>query len=88
MVADEELRRAGFRSADDGNQAVNLFARDQAQHAAVGAGEHGPVGIFLFADLAGVFEHKDGAGLHLFRDPLVQNVEFSDHVSSACRCLP
>src|SRR5579862_1475380 len=32
-VANEKLRRALFRSANNGKQAVDLFAGDQAEHA-------------------------------------------------------
>ena len=49
--ANEKLRRALLRTADDRDQAIDLAARDQTQHAAGWAREHGPVGIFFFADL-------------------------------------
>jgi hypothetical protein len=87
-VADEKLGGAFFGAADDGDEAVDLATGDEAEHAAGWAGEHGPVGIFFFADFAGVFEHKDGSGLHLFRDPLVQDVQFAYHVVPLCEASP
>src|ERR1700678_2392007 len=58
-VVDEELRRAQTRSADDRQKCGELLARDQAQGAAFGTGEHGPVGIVFLSDAAGVLQHKD-----------------------------
>jgi len=80
-IADKKLRGTFFGSADYGHKAVDLAARDQAQHAAGRAGQHGPIGIFFLADFAGVFQHKDGSGLHVFRDPLVDQIQFADHIS-------
>src|ERR1700678_2597992 len=76
---DEELGRTILRAADDRHQTIDLPARDQAQHTAGRAGQHGPIGIFLLADFAGVLENKNCSGLHLFGNPFVQNVQFSDH---------
>jgi hypothetical protein len=69
-VVDEELRGTLTGAANYRQQSGELFARDQAQRAAFGAREHGPVGIVFFSDAAGVLQHEDGAGEHLFRDPL------------------
>ena len=69
-VVDEELRGALAGAADYRQQSGELLARDQAQRAAFGTGEHGPVGIIFFSDATGVLQHKDGAGDHLFRNPL------------------
>src|SRR5271156_6907695 len=81
-VVDEELRGAQTRPADYGQKSGELLARDQAQGAAFGTGQHGPVGIVFFSDAAGVLQHEDRAGKHLFRDPLAYDVEFCDHFSS------
>ena len=80
-VTNEKLGGTLFGAADDGDKTVDLAAGDQAEHAAGRAGQHGPVGVFFFADFAGVFQDKDGSGLHLFRDPFVDQVQFADHVS-------
>lgn len=69
-IINEKLRRTLIRSANYRQQSGQLFARNQAQGAAFGAGEHGPIGIVFFSDAAGVLQHKDGAGEHLFGDPL------------------
>jgi hypothetical protein len=69
-IVDEELRGTLIRSADYGQQSGELLARDQAQGAAFGTGEHGPVGVIFFSDAAGILQHEDGAGQHLFGDPL------------------
>jgi hypothetical protein len=79
-LANEKLGGTLLGAADYGDEAADLAAGDEAQHAAGWAGEHGPVGVFFFADFAGVLEHKDGSGLHLFRDPLIEDVQFGDHV--------
>ena len=79
-VAYKKLRGTLFGAADYGDQAVDLPARDQAQHPAGWTGQDSPVGIFLLADFAGVFQHKDGSGLHVFRDPLVDQIQFADHI--------
>ena len=78
-LSNEELRRALFRSANDRHEAVDLTPRDQAQHAAGRARKHSPIRVFLLADFAGVLEDKNCSGLHLFGNPFVQNVKFSDH---------
>jgi hypothetical protein len=80
-IANKKLRGTLLRAADNRDEAVDLAARDQAQHTAGWAGQHGPVGIFLLADFAGVFQDKDGSGLHLFRDPFIDHIQFADHVS-------
>jgi len=69
-------------AADHGQQAADLFARDQAELPASRTGEDGPVGIVGFAHLAGVFQHENGSRLHLFGDPLAEDTEFSDHMPS------
>src|ERR1700691_413717 len=69
-VVNEELRRALTGTADYREQSGELLARDQAQGATFGTGEHGPIGIVFFSDAARVLQHEDGAGEHLFRDPL------------------
>jgi hypothetical protein len=79
-VAYKKLRGTLFRTADYRDKAIDLPSRNQAEHAARRAGQHGPVGIFLLADFAGVFQHKDGSGLHVFRDPLVDQIQFADHI--------
>src|SRR5580765_6391004 len=80
LISNEELRRATLRSANDRKQPVDLFASDQAEHAAGWTRQNSPVGIFLLADLTGIFEHKHGTRLHLFRNPLVEDVQFANHV--------
>src|SRR5690349_3876225 len=70
LVADEELRRAMFGSADDRQQSPDLLAGDQPQLPARRTGENSPIGIVLFADFAGIFEDENGSRLHLFGDPL------------------
>src|SRR5271155_1877213 len=82
--ANEKLRGAVLRAADDWHQTVDLAPRNQAQHAAGWASEHGPVGVFLLADFTGVLEDEDCSGLHLFGNPFVQNVQFSDHALLLC----
>jgi len=42
----------------------------------------------VLADLSGVFEHKDGSRLHLFRNPLTEKIQFTDHVFLLCSCAP
>jgi len=69
-IVNEELRGALIGAADYGEQSGELLARNQAQSAAFRAGEHGPVGVIFFSDAAGVLQHEDGAGEHLFGDPL------------------
>src|SRR5271166_6885084 len=82
LVAYEELGRAGPRAANDGQQSADLFARHQSQLTARWARQDSPVGILLFAHLAGVLQNENGSRLHLFGDPLVQHAQFSDHVPS------
>src|ERR1700723_303374 len=77
--ANEKLRRTMLRAANDWNQAVDLPTRNQPQHAARRASEHGPVRIFLLADFAGILQNKNCSGLHLLGNPFIQNVEFGDH---------
>jgi len=69
-IVDEKLRGAPIGAADYGQQTGELLARDQAQSAALGTGQHGPVGVVFFSDAAGVLQHEDRAGEHLFGDPL------------------
>ena len=69
-IVDEELRGTPIGAADYRQQTGELFARDQAQSAAFGAGENRPVGIIFLADAAGIFQHENRAGEHLFGDPL------------------
>jgi hypothetical protein len=69
-IINKELRRTLIRSANHRQQSSQLFARDQAQSPAFRAGEHGPIRIVFFSDAAGILQHKNGAGKHLFRDPL------------------
>jgi hypothetical protein len=69
-IVDEKLGGTLIRSADYGQQSGELLARNQAQGAAFGTREHGPVGVVFFADATGVLQHEDGAGQHLFRNPL------------------
>src|SRR5580692_1303984 len=69
-VVDEELRGALVGAANYGQQPGELLARDQAQSAAFGTGKDGPVGVIFFPDAAGILQHEDGAGKHLFGDPL------------------
>ena len=47
----------------------------------MGLGWASPTFLVGFADFAGVFQHEHGAGAHLLRDPLVQDVNLSDHPS-------
>src|SRR4051794_26052997 len=54
VVVNEVLCRADVRPADHGNEPGYLAARDKAKRAAVGASEHGPVGIVVLAHLPGV----------------------------------
>src|ERR1700683_3204366 len=82
--ANEKLRGAVFGAADDWDQAVDLAARDEAEHAAGWAGEHGPVRVFLLADFAGIFENEDGSGLHLFGNPFAEKIQFADHPLLLC----
>src|SRR5205823_7522836 len=83
VVSDKELRRALCRPADHSNQPRDLFSCNQAESAAVGAREHSPVRIFLFADVSGIFEHENRARLHLLRYPFAQDFEFSNHFPSS-----
>src|ERR1700680_3626536 len=69
-IVDEELRGTPIGAADYRQQSGKLFARDQAQGAAFGTGQHGPVGVVFFSDAASILQHEDGAGEHLFRNPL------------------
>jgi hypothetical protein len=69
-VVDEELCWALIGAADYGQQAGELLARDQAESAAFGTGEHSPVRIIFFSDAAGILQHENRAGKHLFGDPL------------------
>src|SRR5215813_5123363 len=80
LISNEELRRATLGSANNGKQSVDLFARDEAEHAARWTRQNSPVRIFLFPYLTGIFEHKHGTRLHLFRNPLVEDVQFTNHV--------
>src|SRR5208282_1992654 len=68
-IVDEKLRGALIRSADYRQQSGELLARNQAQSAAFGTREHGPVGVIFFSDAACVLQHEDGAGEHLFGNP-------------------
>jgi hypothetical protein len=77
--ANEKLRRTMLRAANDWHQTVDLPTRNQPQHAARRASEHGPVRIFLLADFAGILQNENCSGLHLFGNPFIQNVEFGDH---------
>src|SRR5215472_17528649 len=79
-VADKKLRRAMFGAANHRQQSINLFARDQTQHATGGTRQDSPIWTFLLAKLAGILEHKDGTRLHLLRNPLVEEFQFTDHV--------
>jgi hypothetical protein len=69
-VVDEELRRAPVGAANYRQQAGELFASNQAQCAAFGARQHGPIGVIFLSHATGILQHEDGAGKHLFRDPL------------------
>jgi len=69
-IVDEELRGALIGAADYGQQSSQLLARNQSQGAAFGTGQHGPIRVIFFSDAAGVLQHEDGAGQHLFGDPL------------------
>src|ERR1039458_9951024 len=82
FIADEELGGALLGTANDRHQAGDLFAGDQPELPAFWARQNRPIRVFFFADLAGVFQHKDGSRLHLFGDPLAQDAQFSDHVPS------
>src|SRR5579863_7234151 len=81
-VVNEELSRALSGTANHWNQSSELFARDQAKHAALGTRQNRPVRIIFFPDAASIFQHEDGAGEHLFWDPLAQDVQFCNHLSS------
>src|SRR6516162_3247786 len=85
-IVDEELGGALFRSADDGQESGHLLTSDQAKGSARWAGQHRPVRIFLFADFTGVFQDENRARHHLFGNPLAQDADFSDHVSSRENC--
>src|SRR3954470_15513162 len=79
VVVNEVLCRANVRPADHGNEPGYLAARDKAKRAAVGASEHGPVGIVVLAHLPGVLENEQSTGAHLFGDPFAQEIDFCDH---------
>ena len=85
FILDEELGGALLGAADGGKQAGHLLAGDQTQGAAGRAGEDGPVGILLFANLARIFKNEYGARFHLFGNPLVDNTQFTDHHASGLR---
>src|SRR5208337_1511652 len=88
FISDKELSRAFVRTTDGGKQPSDLLARDKAKRAARRAGENGPIGIFLFADLAGVLEYENGARFHLFGNPLVDDAQFADHLASGSSLPP
>ena len=69
-IVDEELCRALIGAANYGQQPGELLARDQAQSTAFRTGEDSPVGVVFFSDAASILQHEDGAGKHLFGDPL------------------
>src|SRR5580765_7638868 len=70
---EDVLGRAGLGAADHGLEAGALLACDESERAAAGAGEDGPVGVVGVADdAAGLFEQKEGAGLHLLRNPFFE----------------
>lgn len=80
VVADKKLCRAGVRAADHRNQAGDLLACDQPEYAAAWAGQHCPKRIRAHSILARVLKNEDSSRLHLFRDPLIQDIDFRDHV--------
>lgn len=79
VLAQEELGGTIFRAADDGNKARDLAPGNEAERSAGGAGQHGPVRVVGFADFAGILQNEHRAGDHVFRYPLVQDIQFSDH---------
>src|SRR5579862_758853 len=80
---DEELGGTLARSADYGQKTGNLLAGNEPKRATFGAGQHGPVGIIFFPDLARIFQHEHCTWKHLLRYPFVQDVQFSNHVASS-----
>src|SRR5437660_10054066 len=61
FVVENEVGGASFGAAHDGDDAVHLFAGDEAEGSAGGAGEDGPVGIHVVTGSARVYEDEDGA---------------------------
>ncbi len=79
VLAEEELGGAVLRAANDRDQPRDLAPRDEPQRPARRARQHGPVGIVGFPDFARVLQHEHRAGDHVFRHPLAQDIQFSDH---------
>jgi hypothetical protein len=80
VVADKKLRRAGIRAADYRNQAGDLLASDQPEYAAAWARQHCPERICALSSLARILKNEDSSRLHLFRNPLIQDIDFRDHL--------
>jgi hypothetical protein len=91
-IADMAIRkkvfgRARLRTADHCLQPDTLLPGDESQCSTGRTRQHGPVGIFGLSQISSLFQQKHRAGFHLFRDPLIEEVQISDHKHLFCRFL-
>src|SRR4051794_38338703 len=79
LFLQEELSRATLRSTQNRQQSHHLFPSHQSQGPAFRTPQNCPVGIHGVAHVAGIFQHKNASRPHLFRNPLTQYRDLTDH---------